>query len=38
MALARLYDAEGRHEEAAKYLAIFKAPPPAGSVSTHRPP
>jgi tetratricopeptide (TPR) repeat protein len=37
-ALARLYDAEGRHDEAAKYLAIFNAPPPNGPVSTHRPP
>jgi len=37
-ALARLYDAEGRHDEAAKYLAIFNAPPPNGPASTHRPP
>jgi tetratricopeptide (TPR) repeat protein len=43
-ALARLYDAEGRHDEAAEYLAIFNAPPPAPASpsnspgSTHRPP
>ena len=44
-ALARLYDAEGRHNEAAKYLAMFNAtPPPAPAsppnvpASTHHPP
>ena len=43
-ALVRLYDAEGRPEEAAKYRAIFDAgqrpptPSQAGASSTHRPP
>jgi tetratricopeptide (TPR) repeat protein len=43
-ALARLYDAEGRPDEAAKYRALFEAsqrpaaPAQAGAASTHRPP
>jgi tetratricopeptide (TPR) repeat protein len=46
-ALVRLYEAQGRPDEAAKYRAILSAPPPAlpalvapagGPASTHRPP
>jgi len=39
-ALVRLYEAEGKPDEAAKYQAIFQAglPAPGSSPSTHRPP